>query len=188
MTNEEAIALVKKHPVSVGCGVLVLGLALGIYFRSDKLPAAMAELERVSDEGQRLATNIRNATKLDEQLAALTAADQEIGQRIIRSGELAHNLQLFYKLEAETGTKLSELRQLAPAATRSGGPKGSYIPVAFAFSVQGEYAQLLGFMRGLETGGVYCRVLTANLKHADASLDRATPLRLDLSLELLGQP
>lgn len=187
MTNQEAIALVKKNPVSFGCGVLVLGLALAIYFRGDKLPEATAELAQVSEEGQRLATNIRHAAKLDEQLAALAEADQEIGQRIIRSGELAQNLQLFYKLEAETGTKLSELRQLPPPAKASGA-KTTYVPVAFGFSVQGEYPALLEFMRGLECGGVYCRVLTANLAHAEATLDRAGPLRLDLSLELLGQP
>jgi hypothetical protein len=188
MTNQEAIALVKKNPISFGCGLLALMLALGIYFRSDKLPAAVLELEQVSAEGQRLATNIRNAVKLDEHLAALAEEDREIVQRIVRPGELAQNLQLFYKLEAETGTKLSELRQLPSTARSAAAKKATYVPVPFGFSVQGEYPAILEFMRGLESGGVYCRVLTANLSPAEATLDRAGPLRLDLSLELLGQP
>lgn len=187
MTTPELVALVKKNPISVGCGLLALACGLGLYFRSDRLPAALAELEEVAAEGQRLSSNIRNAAQLDEQVAAVAEANRVIEPRLVRPGELAQNLQFFYKLEAETGTKLLELRQ-NPLPANRGAAKTAYIAISYAVSVQGDYVALIEFLRRIEHGSVYCRVLTANLVHVGGDLDRSAPLKLDLSLELLGQP
>ena len=51
MTNEEAIALVKKNPISVGCGALSLVLAVALYLRAEEIPGAEAELALRSATG-----------------------------------------------------------------------------------------------------------------------------------------
>lgn len=187
MTNQEFVALLKKNPISIGCGVLALALGAGLYVRSDRLPEATAQLEQVSSEGQRLAINIKNSAQLDEQAAAVAAADREIDPRLVRPGELAKNLQFFYRLETETATKLLDLRQNSVSA-RAAAAKTAYIGVGYSVSVEGEYLPLLEFLRRLEGGPVYCRVLTANIARMGGDLERSGPLKLDLSLELLGKP
>lgn len=183
MTNQELVAVLKKNPVSVGCAVLTLLLVGGSYWRSDALPEATASLEQKSAEGQRLAANLQNSAQLNEQYTAIAAAGKEITGRLIHPGELAKNLQYFYKIEADTGTKLIELRQIPPAAVK--GAKPNFIPVTYSVSLLGDYNQVLEYLRRLEHGTHFCRILNAGI--TGASVERG-PLKLSLNVDLLGQP
>ena len=51
---------------------------------------------------------------------------------------------------------------------------------------QGDYAQLVDFLRRLENGPRYCRVMTVAMNGGGTT--RNGPLKLNLTLELLGQP
>lgn len=183
MTNQELAAVLKKNPISVGCAVLTLLLAGGLYYISDDIPNATAELEQKSAEGQRLAANLQNSAQLNDQYAAIAAAGKELTGRLVHPGELAKNLQYFYKIEAETGTKLIELRQVPPAAIK--GAKPNFIPVTYSVGLLGDYNQVLEYLRRLEHGTHFCRVITAGV--SGATVERG-PLKLSLTLELLGQP
>ncbi|HRI81275.1 MAG TPA: hypothetical protein PLF88_02480 [Opitutaceae bacterium] len=189
ISNEQLLALLKKNPLVTGVVVLSLLLVGAIYFRLDAMPEANAALEAKSAEGRRLAENIKNSAQLTEQLAAVTEANKEITSRLVRVGQLANNLQYFYRLEADTGIKLLDLRQVTQSRAPANAAK---FPVTFSVSVQGSYPQVFDFLRRLESGSHYCRVMTANLVPADdaggASLLRPNSARLTLNLELLGQP
>jgi len=182
MTREEFIAFIRKNPIGVACGAVSLALAGGIYFRSSSIPEAQDELEKKSAEADRYAANIKNSAQLKEQLDALVAANREVETRLIKGSQLALNYQIFYQLFAETGVKQIDLR---PGAVPKPG-KGAYLAIPFSVSVQGDEAQLLKFLRTLEGGAHYCRVLSANLNVNTAA--RSSPLTLALNLELLGLP
>lgn len=184
MTNEQLVALIKKNPVSVGCGVLSLALAVGLYFRSGGIPEAEAVLAEKTAQSERYTLNLTNAAQLKEQHEELVAANKAIDARIIRLSQLGINTQFFYKLERETGVKLVDNRQTSVAAAAKG--KTTFIPVAFAISAQGTLPQLLDFLRLLESGSHYSRVMTATLTGSPAN--RSGPLTLALTLELLGLP
>lgn len=179
MTNAELAAWVKKNPIIVGCGVLSLGLAVAIYFRSDAIPTANAQLDEQLALASRYALNISNAVQLKEQLEAITAANKTIESRLVRASDIGINQQYFYKLETESGVKITDLRQ----AARPGAGLGPYAPIGFTVALQGDFAQILGFLRALEDGSHYCRVVTAS-----CSGGRTGPVSLTLNLELLGQP
>jgi len=185
MTGADLTAFVKKHPVSVGCGALALVFGLTVYFRADGVPEAQGLLEERSGEADRLSANIKHAAQLNEQLAALAAAGRAIEPRLIRSSELATNLQYFYKLEADTGTKLVELRQNPPPATRPAS-KALFPPVSFSLTIEGDYPAVLDFLRRLEAGTHFCRVQSAVLRSAAPVAGRNDTVRLALGLELLG--
>ncbi len=185
MTTEEQVALLKKNPISVGCGVLSLLLVAGLYFRSDEIPTAEAELAQKSAESQRLALNITYSAQLKEQWDALAAANKEIDTRIIHAIQVGINTQYFYKLESDSGVKLVDFRTL-PTSVPVKGAKSAFMPVGFNVSVQGSLPQVLDFLRALESGTRYSRVLTASLSGAPAN--RKSPLTLSLSVELLGLP
>lgn len=184
MSGDDLKLLVKKHPVSFGCGVLSLALAAGIYFRGGEIPESEAELAGRSAEAERFAANIKNAAQLKEHLDALVAANKEIDARIVRAGQLGINNQYFFKLESETGTKLVDFRQSPLQAVK--GAKTVFAPVPFTVSVQGTLPQLFEFLHRLESGAHYCRVMSATC--GVASANRGGVITLGLNLELLGLP
>lgn len=184
-TPDDIMAFIKTNPIGFICAAVALAFGGAIYYRSSELPQTTALLEQKSKEGARLAANVRNSARLPEQIAAMTAATKAIEGRLVRPGELAQNLQYFYRLEAETGVKLTDLRQLTATAPRGAKP-GTSFGVGFAVTVQGDYRTLLEFMRRLEQGTHYCRVMSASI--ALAGPERTSPLTLALGLELLGRP
>lgn len=185
MTNEEAIALIKKNPISFGCGALSFALAIGIYLRSEATPDADAELIQKTASSERITLNIKYGAQIKEQTETLVAAGKEIDKRIIRSSQLGTNTQYFYRVEADTGVKIIDLRQTTPAVAARPA-KASFLPVGFAVTVQGSMTQLLSFLRELESGAHYSRILGASCVGSASA--RTAPLTLTLSLELLGQP
>ncbi len=186
MTNEELKAVVKKNPISVGCGVLSLLLAAGLYFRSGEIPAAEEELATRSAEASRLELNDKNSERLKEQLDALVANNKTIEGRMVRVSQLGTNTQFFYRLFAETAVKQVEFRQSTTTANLPKGTKTAFVPVMFTVSVQGTLPQLLDFLRQLESGAHYSRILTASVGGVGAT--RTGLLSLSLNLELLGLP
>lgn len=186
ISNEQVLAFVKKNPIGVGCGVLSLLLGAGIYFRSDKLPAAQTVLDQKSNEADRHAINLRYAVQLKEQMEALDTAHRAIDARLVKAAQLATNTQYFYHLETETGIKLINIVQSTTTAqAQAKSAKANFVPIAFNLSVQGSYLQLLDLMHRLENGAHYCRVLNASLVKIGGG--DSDVLTLTLSLELLGQ-
>jgi hypothetical protein len=185
MSNEAVIALLKKNPISVGCGVLTLALAGGLYYRGDAIPAAEAELAQKQAEAERFATNLNYSAQLKEQLDALIAANKAIDAGIVRASQVGTNTQYFYKLESETGVKMVDFRPLAVTPPAKGS-KSAFISVGFTVSVQGTFPQVLDFLRQLEAGARYTRVLTASV--SGSVTNRKAPLTLTLTVELLGLP
>jgi hypothetical protein len=183
MTNQELVALIKKNPISVGCGVICLAVGAALYFRADAIPTKETELAAKSAEGERHGLNIKNARDLKEHYDALVTANKEIDSRLVRAIQLGANVEIFSKLERETGVKLIDPRQ-----TGSTPPKGAqkFTAVAFAVAAQGDLTQILKFLHALENGEHYCRILNANLSLNGVKRD--APLTLTLSLELLGLP
>lgn len=186
MSNEELLAFVKKNLVGTICGGLSLLALGGWYYRSGDVPTIEQEVAAKSAEAQRYELNLLNAKQLQEHVDALLAANKEIDSRLVRGSQLGRNVQFFYKLENESGAKLTtDPRQSPLAPPGKNAAKGAYTPVAFSVTVSGDLPQLLRFLRRLESGVHYCRVLGAS---CTVPQERSLPLTLNLSLELLGLP
>jgi len=181
MSGDEIKAAVKKNPISVGCAVVAVGLIAAIYFRSDQIPVANAELDQKSEEAERYALNIKNAEELKAQYDTIVAATKEIDARLIHANQLGPNSQFFYKLESETGVKMISFNPTSVAKAKS-----LYMPVGFSVTLQGTFDQLLQYLHVLESGAHYCRVQNASLSGNSGS--RTMPLTMVLSLDLLGLP
>jgi hypothetical protein len=184
MSNEELIAFLKKNVVAVACVVASLAIGLTIYLRSDLLPEAEKVFAQNAQKAALLAANIEDSQGLKDQHTALTASNQKIADRMVRVGQLAENLQYFYRLESDTGAKLTDLRQVPQPAPVKNAPKTVYTPVGFAVTAQGTYAQLMDLLRRLEGGEHYCRVLTCSVRPVEER--RGGAIQMAISLELLG--
>jgi len=193
MTNQEAIAVVKRNPISFLCGALSVVFAVTLYLRDEEIPGAEAEMALRTADRDRVALNIKYSAQLTEQADALAASIKEIESRLVKPSELGNNTQYFYKLEKLTGVKITDLRQspvsssgAAPAgAVAARAAKATFVPVGFSIGAQGTLPQVLNFLRQLENGSHYCRVLTTSFVGNPAS--RSPILTVSFNLELLGQ-
>lgn len=193
ISNEQLLAAIKKNPVVTVCIVIVLACGVGFYLRQGDLPAAEQQLEDLSKQGRWMSANIKNSVRLDEELQLLATANEQIEKRLVEAGRLADNLQYFYELEAATGIKLIDLRQVAASPIGRGPAKQTlFSPVNFSVALNGTYEQLMDFLQRLEGGRHFCRVLTADFSPLYAEggavgLARPDELTLTLSIELLGK-
>ena len=185
MSNEEALQFIKRNPVGVAGVAVALALGGWMYFRGDAGTVLEEELSRHQTEALRLGNNVKFSAQLNEQLVALQSANKEIDARVVRAGQAGANTQFFYQLESETGVKLKDLRP-GPVPAPAKGAKSPFIPVPFALSAEGSYAQLLDLLRRLESGPRYARIVSASFSGSLAN--RNSPLTLSLSVELLGLP
>jgi len=183
MTSADLVALLKKHPIGFGCVLLSIVCGVILFLRSGNIEAAQAELETRSAEAAKMAANIRNSGSLSEQLAEIQVHTKELEGRLLKAGQLAVNLQYFYKLETENEVKLIDVRQ-------GSLPKNSntpYVGIPFSVSVQGSYGQVMNFLGRLQNGRHFCRINNANFTKATAG-NAGSLVSLSLNLELLGQP
>ena len=180
MTTAELVPLIKKHPIGLACGVISLACCLLLYFGRTRIGEYQKLNEEKTAEASAAIANVRNSEKLGEQTAALQAANKELESRLMRAGQLAGNLQYFYRMEAETEVKMIDVRQ---GSTRTGARTTSFIGVPYSVSVQGTFPQVLTFLGRLQKGHHFCRFISVGLTKAGDE-----QLTLNLNLEILGLP
>jgi hypothetical protein len=189
--NIEAIKVfLKKHPAGAAAIITTLIMCGAIYVRHLSMSEQQAAFDVKSAEGQRLSANISHSNQLDEHVRALEEANKTIAGRLVNPQDLAINLQYFYKLEADTGVKLLDTRPTAASTTKLSTAKGAYVPVQYAVSLQASYVRALTFLRRLEQGNYYCRVVSASCSLAGQSggPDKAADeIVLTLTVDLLGR-
>ena len=186
MTAPALLAVVKKNLIGFGCGLLSVILGTLIYFRSERTGEAGALLQQKTDEGEKILATVKNGALLKEQLNTLTAASRDLNQHLLHAGELAKNLQYFYRLEAETGVKLLDIHQGVVAPPPKTGPKPLFSPIPYSLTVQGEYRQVLDLLGCLETGAHFVRFNSFTCSRSTQA--ETSALTVSLSLELLGLP
>lgn len=186
MTSADLMVLVKKQPI--GFGAIVVCIALGgvLYFRSSQIDALQSDFDEKSARATKIISNVSSSKNLPEQVQEIQATTKELESRLIRGGQLAINLQYFYKLEAETEVKLVDVRP-------NNAPKNSataYVGIPFALVVQGSFKQVMVFLNRLENGRHFCRVINATFNRSSATGADAPQegMIVSLNLELLGQP
>ena len=183
MTSADILALIKKHPVGVGCIFVCIVCGVLLYMRSGIVAASQAELEASSAQASKMIANVRNANGLAEQLTEIQALSKEMEGRLMKASQLAVNLQYFYKLETENDVKLVDVRQGSPARN----PKTLYSGVPFSVSVQGPFPNVINFLNRVQNGRHFCRINTANFTKAQEA-GAAGRINLALNIDLLGQP
>ncbi|HWA25614.1 MAG TPA: hypothetical protein VG734_08140 [Lacunisphaera sp.] len=182
MTTEDIVALLKKHPIGVACALITLFCGVLLYLRYGEIAKTQGQLDEASAQAKKMIANVRNSSGLAEQLAEIQALTKEMEDRLMKAGQLAVNLQYFYKLEAETEVKLSsDPRQ----NTFPRNIKTTYGGVPFNVAVQGSYAHVMNFLNKLQNGRHFCRINTSTMQKAGENNSEVT---LALTLELLGQP
>ena len=192
LTGEDLKVLIKKQPIGFACGVICVACGAAFYFRIDAVETARSNLEGKTVLADKYQNNLRNSAGLAEHTAAMQAAGKELDGRLLRVNQLALNQQYFYRLEAETGVKLVDVRQQNVPAAGKGKSKTGTVGIPFTVTAQGDFRQLVSFIQQLETGTHFARFNTLALQPMGASAEGAAGgsnnMMISLGLELLGLP
>ncbi len=185
---QQVVTLFKKQPVGIICGLVCVALGVTDYLRSD----LQADLEKTRDEktaeAKRLEGNLTKAARLKEQIDALTADNQSVKERAVKPKDITTNYQYFYRLEADSGLKEVSLIQIPVPVAPAGAPPTNYVPVSYGLTLQGEFSQVLDFLRRLEHGAHFARVNSCVLASAAQQGETSAKLAVEFKLDLLGLP
>jgi hypothetical protein len=184
MNSADLSANLKKHPIGVACALVSVACGILLYVRSSNIADSQRLNEERTAEANKMINNVRNSAGLAEQVAEVEGQRKELEGRLMKAGQLAVNLQYFYKLEAETEVKLVDVRQ----GNTPRNAKTQYIGVPFVVTIQGSFANVAGFLNRLQNGPHFCRINTATFNKTGGDNPGATDMSLSLSLEILGQP
>lgn len=170
---------IRRNPVPSACGLVAIALFLTLYFRSDAADEGQAMLDSGNQEYLSLKGNLAASVRLDDEVKRLADFNKRVEAGLLRSGELARNQQFFYKIEADTGVKLVDLRQqplgppanIAPAkgkgASAKNGLQNPYVLLGFTITLEGDYVKTLLFMRHLEQASVLSKIATLSSSAID---------------------
>ena len=184
MNSAELSTTLKKHPIGVACALVAIACGVMLYMRAGNIASSQAESDSATAEASKMIANVRNSASLVEQGAEIEGLSKELDGRLMKAGQLAVNLQYFYKLEAETEVKLVDVRQNALPRNA----KAQYIGVPFVVTIQGSFAQVTGFLNRLQNGPHFCRINSATFNKTGSESAGGTDMTLSLSLDILGQP
>lgn len=181
LDSKAVVDYCKRNTLLSACLGLIFLLLVILYFRFDEFARVEANLAERSAILKKLKANVSNSAQIDAHLRDLTAVNQGIASSALRVGDLAQNLKLFYELESSTGVKLIDVRPTGvPPAPKGAAPK-SYVPIPFALTIQGDYAQLMNFLRQLESGRELCRINQANITASEEDTQR-----ISIIIDVLG--
>lgn len=179
METQKIMQGIRRNPVPSACLVLVLILLAALYYRSDAAGEAQAKLDSGNKVYAGLKNNLAASIRLDEDLLRLSDVNKRIEAGLLRSGELARNQQLFYKIEADTGVKLVDLRQQplvsqvavaqvkGKAAAAKADSANPYVLLGFTVTLEGKYEESLNFIRQLERSAVLSKITTLSSSALD---------------------
>jgi len=178
---------IKKYPVGTCAGLLALVMASALIVRHFDFAETQSAFDGSAAEGQKLESNITYGSQLEEQLKTVEEANRTIAGRLVNPSDLAINLQYFYKLEAETGVKLVDTHPIDSRAPAKTAAKGLYTSVQYAVTLQGSYVRTLTFLRKLEHGAFFCRIISGNCAQAQTEQGKGGETSMSLTVELLGR-
>lgn len=177
-TQVQAIpAFLKRYPIPVAAAVVSLIIVVTMYLRSGEMDILQADLDDASATAERQRTNISNAALLKDHLAYLTQANKNVRDRTLLASGVGQIRQYFYRLETEVGITYVDLRSGSKVEQAKGA---AYVPINYIVSIQGDFTQIITYLKHLEQGLYFCRINSATLTSA------GTTMTLNLNLDLLG--
>ncbi len=178
---QQLLNAVRRAPFLVACFTLFVLLSVGNYFLWQRQQAITAQYDEVRRNGEAMFSALSGHNRLIAQLATVDEALKQIDENLIAETDLAENQGYFYQLETLSRVRLTQLNQLS-AQPADDSP---YKAIPFSLRATGTYAQLIDFLRELESGPRQLRIKSFDFSRGDAKVDN---LVLGLTVELLGSP
>jgi Tfp pilus assembly protein PilO len=177
---QQILATTRRAPFAIFCVVLLVLLGVANYFLWDQRRTVTDRHEEVRHDGEAMLLALTDHARINSQLATVQEALDLIDHNLLVEGDLAFNLGYFYQMETLSRVRVTQLNQLSSQPSTDENP---FRAIPFSLRVTGSYAQLMNFLRNLETGPRLLRVKTYAFSRGDP---KTNALMLELTVELLG--
>ncbi len=147
-TLKQLLIFVRSYPLMVFSLVLFVGLGAANYFLWQRQQELTHQHEQVRRDGEALLLSLTGHSRITAQLATVQEALDVIEKNLLVEGDLAANLGYFYEIETLSHMRISQLNQLSSQPSTDGNP---FKAIPFSLRVTGSYAQVINFLRQLET-------------------------------------
>ena len=150
MKSQTSETPLRRYRLPLGGAVVTCVFLIALFFRHGTLADTREQLEALETNGKNAERNVRNATGLEDHIAALNQAVARLESMLTRVDDIAGNQEYFYGLEKDSGVSMTVLRPLGAPKTIAAG--SIYQPAGFNVVVEGEFSQIWRFLRTLEQG------------------------------------
>ncbi|TVR48254.1 MAG: hypothetical protein EA425_14685 [Puniceicoccaceae bacterium] len=187
MNAQALLSKLKSFPLATAAILLIVAGGAVIGLRWNVISELKEENTRLERQTSQIQANVRHGSTLPKTLESLSGWTADLDARLVNASDLAGNLRYFYRLEQESGVRISDVRQTqATAPTRARGqPAPLYQNVGYTVTVTGDYASVIRFLDMLENGEHFARLTTYTLQPSRTPGQSA--VTMNLNLELLGQ-
>lgn len=171
-----------RYPFGASClllSILLAGANLWLYY--DNLDLEVRQQAR-AQEGGKMLKSIGRGSQLRIELTATRAATQRVAESLVVEKNTPDNYWYFYKIEQDTGAKLTELQQHA-ASLPDTGAAVSYKRVPYSLKLAGSFHSMMAYLHQVEAGPRFARINSFQLQRQDPVTSNVV---LQLDLELLG--
>jgi Tfp pilus assembly protein PilO len=177
----EWIAVVRRHPLSVLCGIIFLVCGTLSWVIYDDMKGLELERNQLAQDGDLMVATLITGPSVRTELEMIREVTRRLDDNLVVEDNLAENLWYFYKIEQLSKAHLSELHQLNPLTPDS---RSLYRRIPYSLTVSGTYEQTGAYLYAIETGPRLANITSVNFRRTEPG---GPSLRLEINLELLGK-
>jgi Tfp pilus assembly protein PilO len=177
----EWIAVVRRHPLSLLCGVVIIVCGVSSWVIYDNMSGLELERNQLAQDGDLMVATLITGPSVRTELEVTREITRRLDDNLVVEENLAENLWYFYKIEQQTKAHLTELHQLNPLAPDS---RSLYKRISYSLTVTGTYEQTGAFLYAIETGPRLANITLVSFRRVEPG---GPELSLEINLELLGK-
>lgn len=177
----EWIAVIRRHPLSVLCGIVFLVCGTLSWVIYDDMKGLELERNQLAQDGDLMVATLITGPSVRTELELIREVTRRLDDNLVVEDNLAENLWYFYKIEQLSKAHLSELHQLNPLTPDS---RSLYRRIPYSLTVSGTYEQTGAYLYAIETGPRLANITSVNFRRTEPG---GSSLRLEINLELLGK-
>ncbi|MGF1530324.1 MAG: hypothetical protein ACFCU4_03075 [Puniceicoccaceae bacterium] len=177
----------RRYPVAVGLGILLVFLLGFFIFRGARLESLIAERDDLETQVRRMEINVQNLKGIKEHTVQLKEQLVPLSKKLIKAEDQSLNLDFFYRLEQDYPVQITPAQQSTAIRKRDGKNNPwalkKHGEVRFSLAVNGPLREVLRLMNDLGTLDKFIAIRGAQITPSarDPEVASAT-----LSLDMLA--
>lgn len=189
MNTDVIFGALRQHRLAVVFGVVAFAFLILLVIRLPRGSEIERELESERIAVRRIQQNLAAGADLDRHLEILREQVEEINARLMERREVAVNYDYFYRMEEASGVRIQNIEQRAGSVGAAAAVPSVdlFDVIGYSLSVQGTFANIVGFIRSLESGRHFIRIQSVNLGSAAQTGTGAGRLNAQIELNVLGR-
>jgi len=187
MNSEQLIAQLKRYPLAVGCGIVVIIAGVLIFLRGGRVDNLETEYNTKLTESELMSANSKNAVDLKKHLEELNQIADSIDSRLVNAEAPPENYRYFLQLAEKAQVDLTSQSQAKLIPVKETGNQ-FYPAVDFTLNVTGEYKKVLRFLYELETNRFITRIDSMNLSPSTLEVTQENVITASIKVSNLGKP